>query len=112
MVLDGALSVFAVGCAGGAAAELLHWWNLRQAENLPAYVRSPFYWSLTLLMAAAGGLVAWLYFGARAEAMIVLHIGLSTPLILQKLVNSVPTPAGAKNVITKPAPTVRGFFDW
>jgi hypothetical protein len=36
MVLEGALTVFGVGCAGGIVAEILHWWNLREAEQLSA----------------------------------------------------------------------------
>lgn len=112
MVVEGAWAVFGVGCAGGVIAELLHWWNLREAELLPAYRMSPFYWGITVAMIAAGGFVAWLYFGLRAEGIIAFHVGVSTPLILQKLVTSVPQPTGARNVIVKPAPSVRNFFTW
>ncbi|MCP3468195.1 hypothetical protein [Bradyrhizobium sp. CCGUVB23] len=112
MVLEGALTVFGVGCAGGIVAEILHWWNLREAEQLPAYRVSLFYWGITLAMIVAGGFVAWLYFGGRAEGIIAFHVGISTPLILQKLVTSVPQPPGAKNVIARPAPSVRNFFTW
>jgi hypothetical protein len=112
MTIDGDLSVFAVGCAGGALAELLHWWNLREAVQLPAYARSPLYWGLTLLMVLAGGFIAWIYFGAHAEAIIAVHVGLSTPLILQKLVTSLPADKGAKNIVTLPAPSIRTFFTW
>ena len=63
-------------------------------------------------MIFAGGLIAWIYFGARAEAIIAVHIGVSTPLILQKLVTSVPDTKGSKNIIVTPAPTVRRFFTW
>lgn len=112
MVLEGALAVAGGGCAGGAVAELLHWWNLRQSTQIPDYAKSLFYWSLTVLMVLAGGVVTWLYFGEHAEALVALHVGISTPLILQKLVTSVPEKPGAKNVITKPAPTVRRFFTW
>jgi hypothetical protein len=112
MVLQGAANVFAIGCAGGAVAELLHWWNLRQNEQLPSYARSIFYWVLTILMMLAGGFVTWLYFGERAEAVVALHVGISTPLILQKLVTSVPATQGAKSMITTPGPSVRRFFTW
>ncbi|WP_457662939.1 hypothetical protein [Sinorhizobium medicae] len=112
MVVEGAWAVFGVGCVGGVIAELLHWWNLREAEQLPAYRTSPFYWGITIAMIAAGGFVAWLYFSLRAEGIIAFHVGVSTPLILQKLVTSVPQPVGAKNVIVKPAPSVRNFFTW
>jgi hypothetical protein len=112
MVVEGEWAVFGIGCGGGAIAELLHWWNLREAEQLPAYRTSLFYWGITAAMILAGGFIAWLYFGARAEGIIAFHVGVSTPLILQKLVTSVPQPAGAKNIVMNPAPSVRNFFTW
>jgi hypothetical protein len=112
MIVVGGYAIFGIGCAGGVLAELLHWWNLRESPQLPAYSASPFYWALTVAMILAGGLVAWVYFGERAEAIIALHVGLSTPLILQKLATSVPDTKGAKNIIATPTPTVRRFFTW
>jgi len=112
MTLEGSYAIFAAGCGGGFLAELLHWWNLRESPQLPAYARSPFYWVITVAMVVAGGLVSWVYFGERAEAIIAVHIGVSTPLILQKLVTTVPDAKGSKNVIVAPAATVRRFFTW
>jgi hypothetical protein len=112
MTVDGAVSVFAIGSAGGVLAELLHWWNLREATQLPAYVKSPLYWIITLVMVGAGGFIAWLYFGAHADGVVALHVGLATPLILQKLVTSVPQERGAKSIVVAPAPSVRNFFTW
>jgi len=112
MIIEGSATIFWAGCAGGAVAEVLHWWNMRESPQLPAYARSPFYWVITAVMVVAGGVVAWMYFGDRAEAIIAAHVGISTPLILQKLVTSVPETKGAKNVIVTPAPTVRRFFSW
>ena len=112
MVLEGAQAVFWVGCAGGALAELFHWWGLRAAPQLPAYAKSPLYWVITIAMVFAGGLVAWLYFGARAEAIIAAHVGISAPLILQKLATSIPDTKGGKNVVATPAPSIRRFFTW
>jgi hypothetical protein len=112
MAIEGALTVFGVGCAGAAIAELLHWWNLRTKEQLPIYRTSLFYWAITAAMIVAGGFVTWLYFGLSAEGIVALHVGISTPLILQKLVTSVPEATGARNVIAKPAPSLRNFFTW
>jgi hypothetical protein len=112
MIIEGGYAVFGTGCAGGLLAELLHWWNLRESPQLPAYSKNPFYWGITAAMILAGGLIAWIYFGARAEGIIAVHVGVSTPLILQKLVTSVPDTKGAKNIIVTPAPTVRRFFTW
>lgn len=112
MVLETEQAVFFVGCGGGLLAELLHWWGLRSQAQLPVYVKSPFYWAVTLLMVGAGGLVAWLYFGMRGEAVLVTHVGLSTPLLLQKLATAAPEPQGSKNVVAAPAASVRQFFTW
>jgi hypothetical protein len=34
VVVDGGLAVFGVGCGGGALAEVRHWWNLHESEQL------------------------------------------------------------------------------
>jgi hypothetical protein len=112
MIIEGGQEIFWIGCAGGALAEILHWWNLKESPQLPAYARSIFYWGITIAMVLAGGLIAWIYFGDRGEAIVAVHVGLSTPLILQKLVTSVPEVKGSKNVVVTPAPTVRRFFTW
>ena len=112
MTIDGGYAIFGTGCAGGVLAELLHWWNLRESPQLPAYTKNPFYWAVTVAMILAGGFIAWVYFGGKAEAIIAVHVGLSTPLILQKLVASVPNTTGSKNIIATPAPTLRRFLTW
>jgi hypothetical protein len=112
MTIDGGYAIFGTGCAGGVLAELLHWWNLRESPQLPAYAKNAFYWAVTVAMVLAGGFVAWVYFGSKAEAIIAVHVGLSTPLILQKLVASVPNTTGSKNIIATPAPTLRRFLTW
>jgi hypothetical protein len=112
MVIQGSYAIFGTGCGGALLAELLHWWNLRESPQLPTYSRNPFYWGITFAMILAGGFVAWIYFGDRAEAIIALHVGVSAPLILQKLVTSVPDTKGSKNIIVTPAATVRRFFTW
>jgi len=97
MPLTSAIDVFIAGTFGGFLLELMHWWNLRRrSTHFPQYARSPFYWGVTLLMAGAGGLLAVVYFGQQAEALIALHVGLSAPLILQKLSASMVQP-GARS---------------
>ena len=112
MVVDGSWAIFGVGCGGGVLAELLHWWGLRQANKLPDYAFSIFYWAVTAAMVLAGGFLAWLYFGSSGEGIVALHVGVSTPLILQKLVTTIPEKAGARNILMKPSPSLRSFFTW
>lgn len=109
MTLTGTHEVFLVGTLGGALLELIHWWNLRRRNfRFPRYARSPFYWIVTALMMLAGGGVSWLYFGDQAEAMIALHVGISTPLILQKLSSTMATPGARSGDET----TLTDFFSW
>jgi hypothetical protein len=112
MVIEGTAGVAGIGLAGGVVAELLHWWNLREAKQLPDYAKSPKYWIITLGMILAGGFITWIYFGQRAEAIVALHVGISTPLILQKLVISIPETGGSRNIIATPQPSIRRFFSW
>jgi hypothetical protein len=112
MVIEGAAAVAGTGLAGGAVAELLHWWNLREDKQLPDYVKSPKYWIITAAMVLAGGFITWIYFGERAEGIVAMHVGVSTPLILQKLVVSIPETGGSRSVIATPQASIRRFFRW
>jgi hypothetical protein len=88
--------------------ELLHWYRLRQNGKLPDYARSRSTGIVTVVMALAGGGPAWLYFGDKADAVVALHVGLSTPLILQKLTTTVAQTPGGKGG----GPSLLKFFEW
>ena len=107
-MLTSSLQVFLCGLAGGAVLELLHWYNIRRDPQIPAYARSPLYWIITVLMAIVGGGLALLYFGSQADAIVTFHVGLSTPLILQKLTTTVANVPGGKGS----GPSVVSFFTW
>lgn len=108
MTLNSMWQVFAVGVFGGFLAELLHWWGLRTQGVLPEYADQTLYWVVTGLLIVSGGGVATLYFGPNADGLLALHIGASTPLILQKMVSAAPERPGAKAA----GPSVRRFFRW
>jgi len=109
MTVTGDLSIFFAGALGGALTELLHWWNLRTSDNLPAYAKSVRYWLLTGFMVAVGGLMSWVQLGREAEAMVAVQIGVAAPLVLQKLVTSLPQAEGARGAI---GASLRDFFRW
>lgn len=111
MIVQGEFPVFLTGCLGGLFNELLHWWNLREKPEFPVYARSAKYWTITVLMSLVGGATAWLYFGQRSEAILAVQVGLSTPLILQKLATSIPEPSGARGIASQTV-SVRSFFKW
>lgn len=103
------LQVFGVGFAGGFLLELLHWYALRKERRMPAYAKNPIYWIVTALMAVSGGGLAVIYFGDRAEAILALHVGISTPLILQKLSTTAFKTPGGKG---RSDVGLLSFFDW
>lgn len=108
MLLTTSIQVFLAGLAGGALLELIHWYTLRREPEFPVYARSGRYWIVSALMALAGGLLAFLYFGGRAEGIVALHVGVSAPLILQKLSTTVASQAGARSV----GADMMTFFRW
>ncbi|MEJ2665683.1 MAG: hypothetical protein P8Z81_01035 [Deinococcales bacterium] len=111
--LESVWATFLWAVGGGLAAEALRWWRLVQNQrsgatlNLPAYVRSPFYWALTLLVVLAGGMLAVAY-AASGEALgpiLAVNIGASAPLIIQGLAASTPAPSGVRPLeAARPSP--------
>ena len=107
MNLESSIHVFVVGFIGGLLLELVHWYALTRDPNFTAYKRSPVYWITSFGMAAGGGLLAVLYFGDQAEGFLALHVGLSTPLILQKMITTSALAGGKSS-----QPTIGGFLRW
>jgi hypothetical protein len=89
-------TVFGVGVFGGLLAELLKLYQLKEVPKKPAYLKSPFYWGISLIMALAGGVLAVINNGDSDSLPLALNIGISAPLILKSL--------AAFNPITPPAP--------
>jgi len=106
--LSNELRVFLLGCAGGSVNEVLHWWNLRTAPEFPEYARRARYWVLTVIMVVIGGSLAVVYLGASIDVVLALHIGLSAPLILQKLAATATNVEGARGG----GASVRKFLRW
>lgn len=108
MGLTSALQVFFTGFLGGVVLEVVHWYNIVKSGDWPAYGNSPLYWIITLIMALVGGGLAVIYFGSRADGLVAFHVGLSAPLILQKLTTTIATTPGAKSGKTG----ILTFFEW
>jgi hypothetical protein len=88
-------TVFLFGVIGGALAEALKWWQLREAQPAPAYLKSTFYWVITLIMALVGGVLAVAYNVEASKPLLAINIGVSAPLILKGLASVVPTKPAA-----------------
>ena len=89
-------AAFIFGIVGGAFAELVGLYKLRQKPNLPLFLRSWFYWLMTILMILAGGGLAVIYNRTHAlNEMLAANIGASAPLILRALSSKPPTPGSS-----------------
>lgn len=95
MILNGIWQVFLVGCFGGIILEAVKWYGLRESANLPVYLKSTFYWGLTIIMILIGGGLAIFYGTANVDALLVINIGASAPVIISAL---------GKGLSAKPVP--------
>ncbi len=101
-----------LGGIGGCACEVLHWYNLaRKPGGAKKYATGPLYWGTTAAMVGLGALMPLLYLAGTASALLCFHLGIATPLLLQKMVASIPKgirPQGAADNV----PTLSNFVRW
>jgi hypothetical protein len=91
MQLSGFWPVFLVGCFGGALAELIKWYSMRESDNLPRYAKLLRYWLITAGIVICGGVLATLYGTTRVNALLAVNIGASAPLIISSLARTLPS---------------------
>ena len=108
--------IIALGIIGGALAELVKWFKLRESPNLPVYIRSALYWIVTIIMILAGGFVAWVYGEiGPLNALLAINVGASTPLIISGLVKTPPPKPEMQTLASKTGETkskLREFLSW
>jgi hypothetical protein len=115
MILDSLLAQIATALAGGAAAELLHWYALaRKPGALAKYRTRPVYWITTVGMIALGGAMPLLYVQGSSPALLCFHLGAATPVIVQKLIANAPslTARQGGNLASSDGTSLRDFFRW
>ena len=87
---------FLYGVFGGVLSEVLGLFKLRHQEpkNLPAYLKSIFYWLVTTLMSLMGGILVVIYLRSNfsLEPIVAVNVGASAPLILGTLISQTPDP--------------------
>jgi hypothetical protein len=85
---------FVYGVVGGILSELLGWFRLRQQapSEFPIWLKSPFYWVLTVLMILAGGALVVIYLRSSIDLkpIVAVNLGASAPLIIGSLVAQAP----------------------
>jgi hypothetical protein len=85
---------FWYGVLGGFFAELFGMWKLRHGlkAELPPYLRSWFYWLMTILMVATGGLLSFVYLksGVTLSPLLAVNVGATAPLMIGSLTATQP----------------------
>ena len=80
---------FLWGFCGGFLAELLGHFKLRHQSpgTFPAWLKSPYYWVVTVLMMIAGGLLVIIYLksGVALKVIVAVNLGASAPLLIGSL---------------------------
>jgi hypothetical protein len=109
------LPSFLFGVLGGIFGELLKWYAMRESPNLPEYVRSPFYWIVTLLMVLAGGGLVMIQGVSPENPWLAINVGITAPLILKGFASAVPVKTPSQGGISfspdeRPKPGVIDFI--
>jgi hypothetical protein len=84
-------TVFLFGIIGGALAEVLKWWQLKESPTPPAYLKSVYYWVITGIMALVGGVLALAYGVDASKPVLAINVGVSAPMILKGLASAIPS---------------------
>jgi hypothetical protein len=105
---------FLYGVIGGGLGELLKWYSMRESPNLPDYIKSPFYWIITVVMILAGGGLVLIQGIQSNSPWLAINVGVTAPLILKGFASVVPiTPGGGAAGVsfgTRAKPTVLDFI--
>lgn len=86
-------SLVLLAAFGGTA---VHFVNLAEAHKLPLdqrpNFRDPLYWITYLIAGGVGAVVAYAYLasGFQMKALLAIHIGASSPLILRAMASLIP----------------------
>lgn len=99
MELSGFWPVFGCAAFGGFLLELLKWWELRESPARPTYAGSPFYWGITIAMILVSGGLGVLYGTSPRNAIMVLNIGISAPLLIKALAELRVRPPSAESLL-------------
>jgi hypothetical protein len=113
MVLNEAWLQVLVALAGGAAAELLHWYVLARTDKpVASFAKRPLYWVTTAAMILLGGIMPLLYVSGSANALLCFHLGATTPLLLAKLLSQLPELVQRQGIGPQARTGFRDFIDW
>ena len=107
MIISGIWQIFLIGCFGGVMGEALNWYLRRESPRIASYLKGWRYWITTIVMILIGGSLAVLYGIEEKSAILVAHIGLTTPLIIKTLAQL--PPEGTTKSLNQ-EPSIRDFI--
>ncbi len=112
MTISGFWPILLVGCLGGLMGEGAKWFQLRESPNLPDYVHKPSYWTITLFIILMGGVLAVFYGTDNRSAILIANIGLTAPLIIKTLGQTilVGEGRGTTRKASRPGPSILNFL--
>lgn len=82
------------GILGGILPEVLALYNLRHVDKdkKPQWIKSGFYWFITVVMVILGGGTVILYqkIGINVNEFMAVHLGIATPLLITTAIKEKP----------------------
>lgn len=82
------------GMFGGTLPEILALYNLRHLNKgeKPQWIKSGFYWFITVIMIILGGGTVILYqkIGINVNEFMAVHLGIATPLLITAAIKEKP----------------------
>ena len=86
--------IFWLGVLGGFFTELLGHYKMRESAPLafPKYLKSYYYWIVTVFMVLSGGALAAIYVASKIDLspIVAVNVGASAPLILGSFARRTP----------------------
>lgn len=83
------LEIVMYGVLGGVLPEIFALYKLRHIKKgeKPDWLKSWFYWVVTIIMVLLGGATSFLYhkLGIQINELMAVHLGAATPLIISNL---------------------------
>jgi hypothetical protein len=80
------------GVVGGFCSEILSLYRVRYSEEIPKYIKSIFYWVVTVFRILCGGLLVVAYIRSEVilNAILSINVGASAPLAIGALISNTP----------------------
>lgn len=81
------------GALGGFLPEVFAFYNLRHSSDKPFWIKSWFYWIVTAIMIILSGAITYIYntyTEIHLNAIMAIHLGAATPLIIQTMLKEKP----------------------